>query len=79
MDDTLALPSGNIMNNNERELWINNDEGLHRWRQREGGSMRSFLKRNRLVIDRYIERATDKIDIEKCLVQGYYPASKIDI
>ena len=45
------------MNDTEREQWVNNDEGLYRWRQREGGSMRDFLKRNRRWIDNMIEEA----------------------
>jgi len=67
------------MNNDEREQWVNNDEGLYRWRNREGGTMRDFLKRNRLTIDQHIEKATGRIDVEKCLAREYYPASRINI
>ena len=43
------------MNDEERTMWVENHEGLYRWRQREGGSMRDFLKRNRRWIDNIIE------------------------
>jgi len=47
------------INNAEREMWVNNDEGLYRWWKREGGSLRDFIKNNREEIDALIERATD--------------------
>ena len=43
------------MNNSEREMWINNDEYLYNWRQREKGTMRDFIKRNRRWIDNHID------------------------
>ena len=46
------------MNDEERAMWVENDEGLYAWRQREGGSMRDFLRRNRRWIDNIIEEAT---------------------
>ena len=48
----------NKMNDEERAMWVENDEGLYNWRQREGGSMRDFLRRNRRWIDNIIEEAT---------------------
>lgn len=48
------------MNNDEREMWIMNDEGLYNWRQREGGTMRDFIKRWRHIIDAKIEAELDQ-------------------
>jgi hypothetical protein len=39
------------MNDNEREQWVNNDEGLYRWKQHSHMSMRAFLRENRAEID----------------------------
>jgi hypothetical protein len=54
---------GDRINDHERELWVNNDEGLYRWYQREqhrGGGMRAFLKRNREEIDAAIRGVRDR-------------------
>jgi len=45
------------MNNNEREQWINNDEGLYLWWKRSRLSMREFIRQNRDEIDSCISRA----------------------
>lgn len=45
------------MNDRERENWVNNDEGLYRWRQSQGRkSMREFIRDNREEIDAAIDR-----------------------
>ena len=51
---------GNRINNHERELWINNDEGLYNWFKRERMSMREFIKRNRAEIDAAIRGVRDR-------------------
>lgn len=49
------------MNDNEREQWVNNDEGLYRWflswKRTNRGGMRGFLRANRAEIDNAINRA----------------------
>ena len=42
------------MNNREREMWINNDEGLYRWWKSSGMGITPFIKENREEIDKYI-------------------------
>ena len=46
------------INNEERETWVLNDEWLYneckRWRRRNKGGMRGFIRANRNVIDRVI-------------------------
>jgi hypothetical protein len=46
---------GDRINDHERELWIQNDEGLYNWYQRESrhapGGMRAFIKRHKAEID----------------------------
>jgi hypothetical protein len=44
------------MNNKERELWIQNDEGLYRWWKSTRMSMTAFIKENRNEIDEAINR-----------------------
>jgi hypothetical protein len=51
---------GDRINNHERELWINNDEGLYNWFKRERISMREFIKRNRAEIDAAIRGVVDR-------------------
>lgn len=47
-------------NDKEREMWIQNDEALYRWKRRTGGSMRAFIKANRAELDAYIDRQLSK-------------------
>lgn len=39
------------MNDSERELWVNNDEGLYRMWLASHLSMRAFIRRHRAEID----------------------------
>jgi hypothetical protein len=52
------------IDDHERELWVNNDEGLYRWYQQESrrmkGGMRAFIKRNRAEIDAAIRGVRDR-------------------
>jgi hypothetical protein len=51
------------LNNSERELWIQNDEGLYRWlmsERRLGGGVRGFIRRNREAIDKAITAVLDR-------------------
>lgn len=53
---------GEAINDRERELWVNNDEGLYRWYQserRQGGGLRAFIKRHRAEIDTAIHSVRD--------------------
>lgn len=60
------------MNDNERELWVNNDEYLYRlfetWKRRNKGGMRGFLKEHRTTID---EIATPTRASQSELIDGY--------
>lgn len=55
---------GNRINDHERELWVNNNEGLYRWYQQESrrmrGGMKAFLRRNRAEIDAVIRGVRDR-------------------
>jgi len=42
------------MNDNERELWVRNDEGLYAMWQASPLAMRKFLRTHRTAIDNYI-------------------------
>jgi hypothetical protein len=42
------------MNNRERELWVNNDEGLYLWWKRSRLSLRNFIRENREELDALI-------------------------
>jgi metal-dependent hydrolase (beta-lactamase superfamily II) len=43
------------MNNEERRLWVLNDEGLYNMQQRSHKSVEEFVKDSRQVIDEVIE------------------------
>lgn len=42
------------MNNKERADWVNNDEGLYRWKRGSRQPMAEFIRDNRTEIDAYI-------------------------
>ncbi len=42
------------MNDNEREQWVNNDEGLYLWWKAERKAMRTFIRQHRQDIDHHI-------------------------
>jgi hypothetical protein len=44
------------MNNQEREQWIQNDEGLYNWWKRSRTSLRVFIRENRAEIDAAISQ-----------------------
>ena len=52
-----------MSNDNEREQWVNNDEGLYdmykRWRRHNKGGMRGFIRANRAEIDSLITGVSD--------------------
>lgn len=48
------------MNDEERSLWIDNDEGLYRWWKSSGLSKRKFIRENRDELTRVISRAINK-------------------
>ena len=45
------------MNDREREMWIDNDEGLYLWWRGSRQSKRAFLRENRADLDAAINRA----------------------
>lgn len=48
------------MNDDEREQWIMNDEGLYNWWRGSRLSARAFIRENRDELTRLIEAATNK-------------------
>jgi hypothetical protein len=46
------------MNNQEREQWIDNDEGLYNWWRGSRLSKREFVRQNRAELDAIIENVT---------------------
>jgi hypothetical protein len=44
------------MNDNERELWVRNDEGLYAMWQASRLAMRRFIRMHRIAIDNYIKQ-----------------------
>jgi hypothetical protein len=43
-------------NDDERRLWVLNDEGLYNWQQSSHQSVREFIRENRKEIDAAIDR-----------------------
>jgi len=59
-------------NDEERELWVRNDEGLYRWWRSEMGGerkLRQFIRENRTAIDEAIDRVLNKEPEER---SSYY-------
>jgi len=44
-------------NDDERQMWIDNEEGLYGWWKSTGQSMRVFIRENRKQLDAVIDRA----------------------
>ena len=49
------------MDNREREMWIQNDEGLYGWWKSSHTTLRNFIKENRVEIDATINRKLGKV------------------
>jgi hypothetical protein len=49
------------MNDNERKLWVNNDESLYSWWRSSGLSLTAFIRQNRGAITDYIERQLNRL------------------
>ena len=47
------------INDNDREDWVNNDEGLYNWWQRSGVGITTFVRRHRQEIDIIIRATTE--------------------
>jgi len=47
-------------NDQERELWVLNDEGLYNWQRSSKMSMRKFIREHRKEIDDIITNAVTK-------------------
>ena len=50
---------GNRINDEERRLWILNDEGLYTWHRSSRLSLREFIRQNREELDRCIRNVTE--------------------
>jgi hypothetical protein len=48
---------GQRLNDDERRLWILNDEGLYLWQRLSGLPMRAFIRKNRVDLDKTIREA----------------------
>ena len=48
------------MNDQERTLWIQNDEGLYSWWKSSGLSLTQFIRENRADLTTIIDKATGK-------------------
>lgn len=48
------------MNDEERGQWVDNDEGLYNWWQREGGSLRAFVRAHRDELTELINAVLDR-------------------
>jgi hypothetical protein len=46
------------MNNDERSIWVDNDEGLYNWWKSSRLSKRKFIKENKAEIDKAIVNVT---------------------
>lgn len=46
------------MNDNDRNQWIDNDEGLYNWWLGSGKSKKNFIKENRAQISEIIDNVT---------------------
>lgn len=62
------------MNDNEREDWVRNDEGLYRMYQRSNLSMRHFVKKNRKLIDGVAEAVSSGMKSAHYLEYDELPA-----
>ena len=60
---------GNRLNDDEREMWVINDEGLlawkHGWCRANKGGMRGFIRANRAELDRLITATRDAPPAQK--------------
>ena len=48
------------INDNDREQWVDNDEGLYNWWRRTGKAKRAFIRANRPTIDAVIQASRTK-------------------
>ena len=49
------------INDNDREQWVDNDEGLHAWWRRSGKAKRAFVRENRATIDAVIQASRTRV------------------
>ena len=58
------------MNNRERQLWLENDEGLYNWWKRSKQSKVKFIKDNKEELDRVIDNVLNGKKPAHYLVYG---------
>ena len=46
-----------VLNDRERQLWVDNDEGLYNWWKSSRQGKRAFIQENKADIDTLIKRA----------------------
>jgi hypothetical protein len=49
-----------LKNDRERELWVDNDEGLYNWWRHSRMSKTKFIRENREELDRLINEIVNK-------------------
>ena len=50
---------GNRRNDEERRLWVLNDEGLYKWQRSSGLDVRAFIRANRKELDEVIDNVVN--------------------
>ena len=54
------MTTSNRRNDEERQQWVDNDEGLYNWMRRSHLSMRKFIRQNRAEIDAKIDSVLNR-------------------
>lgn len=54
-----------LRNDDERALWVDNDEGLYHWWRRSHLSKRAFVRANRDELDQHIGAALGRHPLER--------------
>lgn len=60
-----GLAGVQVMNDSEREQWVNNDEGLYNWWKSSRQPIRTFVRENRDELTKIITAAVNKPPREK--------------
>lgn len=58
------------INDEERRLWVLNDEGLYNLQQRSGRTVRGFVRENRPLIDEVIHYVVEGVKPSHYLAYG---------
>jgi hypothetical protein len=61
-----------MMNDEDREQWVNNEQGLYNWWRRSRKGITVFVRENRKEIDRYLAAREKKFMEEKRRIDRGY-------